>query len=458
MAIRWDDARGWYEVVDGNLFESRFNALRLRRGKRKDDATDRPFARMHIHFVLVRGDKWAGAGSCFRSKFDNYRPSWWTPQGPSSQSSAMSNEQIVQCSGTETTPPIADRPGDRLDGAQVSADQVTIHLRSGGDGEGFRCTLQHFLDITGAGDIFSRAAASRRSATVAAPSNNVWGTGWAASVDSDETSNVISSSGSTTDCTSPEDSIFDDLPPLSAAAAAAFGGFTPTAATSIGEREVAGLVSGMWNESSLGDQAYFFPRRKGCAPFSNGSVVTLEDGVLGPDQCGSAPGRLFMVVSDNNAKWKGEPLPTPEEEKLGHWCAFLGQVPVRAACEVHFGDYLGPVGDGSGRVCVVQLGRDPVVGLALSATAPGGVVKALCFAGFNALAPLGEGFKEVFERSLRLERVVEVLAANVGDTRARVDEVRVVLAQQARATADLEARIEVGQGVGLRVGVGFAIF
>lgn len=25
-------------------------------------------------------------------------------------------------------------------------------------------------------------------------------------------------------------------------------------------------------------------------------------------------------------KWKGEPLPSPQEEHFGHWCCFLGQV------------------------------------------------------------------------------------------------------------------------------------
>ena len=28
---------------------------------------------------------------------------------------------------------------------------------------------------------------------------------------------------------------------------------------------------------------------------------------------------IYMVVSDNNAKWKGEPIPSAEEETKGHW-------------------------------------------------------------------------------------------------------------------------------------------
>eukprot|EP00292_Cryptomonas_paramecium_P011975 CAMPEP_0113663924 /NCGR_PEP_ID=MMETSP0038_2-20120614/1435_1 /TAXON_ID=2898 /ORGANISM="Cryptomonas paramecium" /LENGTH=296 /DNA_ID=CAMNT_0000579051 /DNA_START=146 /DNA_END=1033 /DNA_ORIENTATION=- /assembly_acc=CAM_ASM_000170 len=66
--LRWDPARAWYEVIDGPAFEARFNALRLKRGKRREEAQPRPFARMHMHFVLVRGDKWAGTGSAFRPK------------------------------------------------------------------------------------------------------------------------------------------------------------------------------------------------------------------------------------------------------------------------------------------------------------------------------------------------------------------------------------------------------
>ncbi len=64
----WDDLNQWYEVIDSQGFEARFKALRYVRGKRNEDAADRPFARMHVHFVLVRGEKWAGNGSAFRSK------------------------------------------------------------------------------------------------------------------------------------------------------------------------------------------------------------------------------------------------------------------------------------------------------------------------------------------------------------------------------------------------------
>ena len=64
----WNKGDSWYEVLDGPRFEERFNSLRLTRGKRKAEAIDRPFARMHVHFELLRGDKWAGTGSAFRPR------------------------------------------------------------------------------------------------------------------------------------------------------------------------------------------------------------------------------------------------------------------------------------------------------------------------------------------------------------------------------------------------------
>ena len=42
--------------------------------KRNEDAANRPFARMHIHFVLVRGERWAGNGSAFRPKTEFLEP------------------------------------------------------------------------------------------------------------------------------------------------------------------------------------------------------------------------------------------------------------------------------------------------------------------------------------------------------------------------------------------------
>ena len=61
--LRWDEERKWFEVVDGPRFEERFNSLRCIRGKRTAHALDRPFARIHSHFPLLRGERWARTGS-----------------------------------------------------------------------------------------------------------------------------------------------------------------------------------------------------------------------------------------------------------------------------------------------------------------------------------------------------------------------------------------------------------
>jgi hypothetical protein len=45
QVLRWHELCSWYEVLDGPLFEEKFNALRCTRGKRKEQAVDRPFAR-----------------------------------------------------------------------------------------------------------------------------------------------------------------------------------------------------------------------------------------------------------------------------------------------------------------------------------------------------------------------------------------------------------------------------
>ena len=70
----WDDSNRWYKVIDSQGFQEKFNALRCTRAKRNEDAANRPFARMHIHFVLVRGERWAGNGSAFRPKTEMLEP------------------------------------------------------------------------------------------------------------------------------------------------------------------------------------------------------------------------------------------------------------------------------------------------------------------------------------------------------------------------------------------------
>jgi len=49
---------GFYEVLDGPLFEQRFNELRR-------CSTHRPFSRMFRHYTLMEGDGWARKGTRF---------------------------------------------------------------------------------------------------------------------------------------------------------------------------------------------------------------------------------------------------------------------------------------------------------------------------------------------------------------------------------------------------------
>ena len=45
-------------MLDGSLFEHRFNELRRKRD-RDDEAGGRPFSRMHKYYVLLAGNRWA---------------------------------------------------------------------------------------------------------------------------------------------------------------------------------------------------------------------------------------------------------------------------------------------------------------------------------------------------------------------------------------------------------------
>ena len=68
---------------------------------------------------------------------------------------------------------------------------------------------------------------------------------------------------------------------------------------------------------------------------------------------------------------------------------------------VRCGDFIGPKADGSGLGVVTSLAAGPVIGIALGAKEgpAAGAVKTLCFAGFNALTPLGADFKRLFAQA-----------------------------------------------------------
>jgi len=58
QALRWDVATNCYEVIDGGLFERRFDELRRKRD-RDDGSNGRPFSRMHKYYKLAVGERWA---------------------------------------------------------------------------------------------------------------------------------------------------------------------------------------------------------------------------------------------------------------------------------------------------------------------------------------------------------------------------------------------------------------
>ncbi len=75
-------------------------------------------------------------------------------------------------------------------------------------------------------------------------------------------------------------------------------------------------------------------------------------------------------------------------------------MPVPVAGPVQCGDLIGPKLDGTGEGIVTSLEAGPVIGIALAGKDSDGVaaIKTLCFAGYNALTPLGACLKENFQK------------------------------------------------------------
>jgi hypothetical protein len=293
--LKWNETAGWYEVLNGSQFEEKFNALRCTRGKRKEQAVDRPFARMHTYFVLVRGEKWAGTGSAFRPKINGI-PNF-TERCNEPLQSDDHNCKPAPDDMTAVTP--CPKP-------KITADDIELRLRGStitGSSD-FTCSLQHFMDVTGAGELYLKQICKKQAESDNSPTS-------------------------------------DSSPDVPVNDSSVWSGHVPDGILT--EQDIARLVGSAWDDDSKGDQAYFFFREEGASQFPNGSIVVLRGGKLSslhPNGCngsarvevdgqGGLP--IYLVVSDKNAKWKGEPLPTPEEERLGHWCAFLGQVRARRA-------------------------------------------------------------------------------------------------------------------------------
>jgi len=407
QVLEWNEAEGAYVVIDGPGFERRFNELRYTRGKKVESATHRPFSRMHTFFVLVRGEKWAGTGSAFRFK-------------------------------QEEAEPVAPKMGE------VSACNVNIQLSSEpGDAQPFTMTLQHFLDVTGAGDLF-------RQAMHKTPSDYSSGT---------------DASGTDPSVASPVEagSIQHGVEPLQQPQSNGNGNSRFLACELEGlpmlerfcsdngnmeAQDVSNILGTMWSCDSRGDQAYFFMRKEGQAEFANGAIVRIRDGVVVSDcDFDDANPGLLMVISDKNAKWKGEPHPLPQHEPLGHWCCFLGQVPVTVEGVVQCGDFIGPKGDGSGVGIKVQLGCGPVIGVALvnKDYAKAAVIKTMSFAGLNAINQ-GSDFKEVFNGMREMAAEVDSLRSQVRAVEQCVDNVTVQVGNTDGHVQDLRSRLEQSLG------------
>jgi hypothetical protein len=123
VVLKFDSVTQLYIVLDGAGFEARFDEVRCTRAKRSEASNSRPFSRMHSHYSLVRGEKWAKTGSAFRAKDAAQDPS-------------------------------------RHD--QLHASKINITLFQSDDTDGSQVTLQHFLNVTKAGDLFKNAGELRQ--------------------------------------------------------------------------------------------------------------------------------------------------------------------------------------------------------------------------------------------------------------------------------------------------------
>jgi len=492
VGLRWDHEASCYEVVDGAMFEKRFDELRRKRD-RDDGSNGRPFSRMHKYYKLEAGERWAKTGARFSPKsplllrnlqaahgpnrpanFDAYAPIFDETAtggyGEHDEGNPLQSVPAQELSGEAGLKRQRNNEGgytdyihagdgfsvanssasthahQNLNNSAIDADNIKIKLRTRSHlpyvSDTMEVSLQTFLDAVDAGGQYMEALQQKQSRSLQSPDFST-----EASSPGESDADLMATVSEAfvpfqpkPEPMSPEQqqqqqqmrmphfgvppamNVMDEDPPHPQLQAREesrdlFGEMLQSSQQS----ETLGEMGawGMWNEASKGDQAYFFRRKLGAGPFFNGAVVALRDGVLVPaDDLKSTD--IFMVVSDLNAKWKGEPAPSKDQEHLGHWCAYLGQVPLQVAGPVKAGDYLGPVGDGSGLARVVRPGQAPVVGLALAAKTSGevGTVKGMISVGLNALSMPAELATEQHAEVLkRVERVGERLALLKEDAR-----------------------------------------
>eukprot|EP00658_Telonema_sp_P-2_P039508 TRINITY_DN28259_c0_g1_i2.p1 TRINITY_DN28259_c0_g1~~TRINITY_DN28259_c0_g1_i2.p1 ORF type:complete len:300 (-),score=21.23 TRINITY_DN28259_c0_g1_i2:4-903(-) len=77
-----------------------------------------------------------------------------------------------------------------------------------------------------------------------------------------------------------------------------------------------------------GDLGYWYPRGDGVETLPAGSPAVLREGSLYEPRAELEPNEMLVVVSDHNVKYKGGyiPMKGSQEEKRGHWCAWIGVV------------------------------------------------------------------------------------------------------------------------------------
>eukprot|EP00961_Rhodomonas_salina_P079060 1063030-Rhodomonas_salina.1 len=167
-ALTFDQESGNFHVQDGAAFQKEYCALRSTRGKKNVGARDRPFAQMYRAYVMVRGDKWASKGTIFRAKDPKHAPQCSSPLHPTGESNTDSvspshqSQQSQQDFGKTSScsvfsPHSPHAASDSLSHRPtVQAHDVIMQIRDV-NGEEIDLSLQHFLDVTGAGALYMAA-------------------------------------------------------------------------------------------------------------------------------------------------------------------------------------------------------------------------------------------------------------------------------------------------------------
>eukprot|EP00961_Rhodomonas_salina_P068177 915284-Rhodomonas_salina.1 len=226
-ALTFEHDSGHFHVLDGTQFQKEYCALRSNRDKKNQAARDRPFAQMHRVYVIVRGDKWAATGTVFRAKDPKHAPQCSPPPC-----------QDFEENGTACPPhaPHAVASASLPQRQPVQANDVIMQIRNT-NGEEMDMSLQHYLDVRGAGALYS-AARGRGGAAVQqhsgsgnaqARANVEQGVAlWAEHFEGQEHAGLWAEEG---------------------------------AHAGLWEEHGEHVMEGVWNATSKGDHAYFFKRR-----------------------------------------------------------------------------------------------------------------------------------------------------------------------------------------------------